>query len=120
MTPWTVACQAPLFMEFPRQEYWSGLPFSTPGDLPDPGIEPVSLVSPALQVDSLPDEPPGKPRKYTEEAKLAFWLLNEERISDPKERERERASLLLHMLFLLILRNLSNKKIFYLLGCNRS
>ena len=107
-------------MEFPRQEYWSGLPFSTPGDLPDPGIEPVSLVSPALQVDSLPDEPPGKPRKYTEEAKLAFWLLNEERISDPKERERERASLLLHMLFLLILRNLSNKKIFYLLGCNRS
>ena len=107
-------------MGMSRQEYWSELPCPSPGDLPDPGIEPVSLVSPALQVDSLPHEPPGKPRKYTEEAKLAFWLLNEERISDPKERERERASLLLHMLFLLILRNLSNKKIFYLLGYNRS
>ena len=40
--------QAPLTMEFPRQEYWGGLPFQTPGDLPDPGIEPVSLASPAL------------------------------------------------------------------------
>ena len=45
--------QAPLSMEFPRQEYWGGLPFQTPGDLPDPGIEPVSLASPALQADSL-------------------------------------------------------------------
>ena len=45
-------------MEFPRQEYWSGLPFPTPGDLPDPGIE---LGSPALQVDSLPAELPGQP-----------------------------------------------------------
>ena len=50
--------QAPLSMEFSRQEYWSGLPFSSPGDLPDPGIE---LMSPALQVDSLPSEPLGKP-----------------------------------------------------------
>ena len=48
VTPWTVAHQAPLSMVFPRQEYWSGLPFSPPGDLPDPGIEPVSLMSPAL------------------------------------------------------------------------
>ena len=46
-TPWTVARQAPLFMEFSRQEYWSGLPFPTP-DLPDPRIEPTSLMSPAL------------------------------------------------------------------------
>ena len=46
--PWTVARQAPLSMEFSRQEYWSGLPFPTPGDLPSPGIEPVSLESPAL------------------------------------------------------------------------
>ena len=45
---WTVACSAPLSMRFPRQEYWSGLPFPSPGDLPDPGIEPTSLVSPAL------------------------------------------------------------------------
>ena len=57
VTPWSVACQAPLSMEFSRQEYWSGLPFSSPGDLLDPGIEPVS---PAL-ADSLPPEPPGKP-----------------------------------------------------------
>ena len=54
MTPWTVACQAPLFMEFSRQEYRSGLPFPCSGDLPDPGIEPGS---PALQADSLPSEP---------------------------------------------------------------
>ena len=49
-TPWTVAHQAPLPMEFSRQAYWSGLPFPPPGDLPDPGIEPRS---PALQADSL-------------------------------------------------------------------
>ena len=47
-TSWTVACQAPLSMEFSRQEYWSGLPFPPPGDLPDPGIETVSLESLAL------------------------------------------------------------------------
>ena len=47
-TPWTVACQVPLSMGFPRQEYWSVLPFPPPGDLPNPGIETVSLGSPAL------------------------------------------------------------------------
>ena len=41
VTPWTTACQAPLSMGFPRQDYWSGLPFPSPGDLPDPGIEPA-------------------------------------------------------------------------------
>ena len=46
--PWTVAHQAPLSMGFSRQEYWSGLPFPSPGELPDPGIEPESLVSPSL------------------------------------------------------------------------
>ena len=50
MTPWTAAHQAPRFMRFSRQGYWSGLPFPSPGDLPNPGIEPVS---PALQADSL-------------------------------------------------------------------
>ena len=55
-TPWAVARQAPLFMEFPRQEYWNGEPFLSPGNLPDPGIEPGSLE---LQADSLPLEPPG-------------------------------------------------------------
>ena len=55
VTPYTVAHQAPLFMGFFTQEYWSGLPFPCPGDLPDLGIE---LRSPALQADSLPSEPP--------------------------------------------------------------
>ena len=52
-TPWTIACQTPLSMKFSRREYWSGLPFPSPGDLPDPGIKPRS---PALQADSLPTE----------------------------------------------------------------
>ena len=56
-TPWTIACQAPLSLGFFRQEYWSALPFPSPGDLPGLGIEPAS---PALEVDSLPSEPPGK------------------------------------------------------------
>ena len=53
LTPWTVACQAPLSMGFSRQEYWSGLPFPLPGDLPDPEIK---SGSPALEADSLPSE----------------------------------------------------------------
>ena len=56
--PWTVAHQAPPSMGFSRQEYWSGLPFPSPGDLPDPGIEPRS---PTLQADALTSAPPGKP-----------------------------------------------------------
>ena len=59
-TPGTVAYQAPPSMEFSRQEYWSGLPFSSPGDLPNPGIEPRS---PAFQVDALTSKPPGKPHQ---------------------------------------------------------
>ena len=78
----TVACQTLLSMEFFRQEHWSGLPFPPPGDLPDPGIEPTSLVSPALQVGSLPLEPPGKPSvflrteqmsKYTNKSENHFF-----------------------------------------------
>ena len=57
-TPWTVSCQSPLSMGFSRQEYWSRLPFPSPGDLPDPGIEPGS---PTLHADSLPSGPSGKP-----------------------------------------------------------
>ena len=60
-TPWTVARQAPLSTGFSRQEYWSGLPGPPPGELPDPGIEPTSLMSPAFpQVGSLRLAPPGK------------------------------------------------------------
>ena len=57
MTTWTEACPALLSMEFSKQQYWSGLPFPSPGDLPDPGTEPGS---PALQADILPPDPPGK------------------------------------------------------------
>ena len=57
-TPSTVALQAPVSVRFPRQEYFSGLPFASPGDLPDPEMDPGS---PALQADSLLSEPPGKP-----------------------------------------------------------
>ena len=61
VNPWIVPCQAPLSMGFPKQEYWSGLPFPSPGDLPNPGMEPRS---PALQADSLSSEPPGKPLNH--------------------------------------------------------
>ena len=58
MMPWTIVCQAPLSMGFPRQEYWNRLPFLFPGDLPHPGIQPAS---PALQPDSLPESHQGSP-----------------------------------------------------------
>ena len=61
LTLWTVAHQAPLSVEFPRQEHWSGVPFPPPGDLPDPGIEPTS---PALQADSLALSHHGSPLLY--------------------------------------------------------
>ena len=67
VTPWTVAYWTPRSMEFSRHEYWSGLPFPSPGDLPNPGIEPGS---PALQADTLLSEPPGKPTTYKEHLKL--------------------------------------------------
>ena len=60
MIPWTAAHQAPLSMGFPRQQYWSGLPFLPPGDLPHPGLKPSS---PTLQVDSLPLSYPGNPQE---------------------------------------------------------
>ena len=79
-TPWTVACQAPLSMEFSRQDYWSGLLFPSPGDLPHPGMEPGS---PALQADSLPTKPLGKSliwvlgiiSSFTDHNNLLRWQL---------------------------------------------
>ena len=65
-TPWTVAYQASLSMGFSRQEYWSGLPFPSPGDLPDSGIEPRSL---AVEADALTSEPPGKPKSFPQNVK---------------------------------------------------
>ena len=64
VTPWTVAHQAPLSMGFSRQKYWSGLPCSPPGFLPYPGIEPMSPIAPAVQVDSLPLSHQGSPSKH--------------------------------------------------------
>ena len=60
-TPWTVAYQAPLSMGFSTHEYWSGLPFPSPGDLPNSGIEPVFPVAPALAGRFFTSESPGKP-----------------------------------------------------------
>ena len=70
-TPWAVAHQAPLSKRFSRQEYWRGLPFPSPGDLPDPGIEPTF---PALQVDSLLSEPPGKSPQFSDTIKIQLSL----------------------------------------------
>ena len=60
-TPWTIAHQSPLSMVFPKQKYWSGLPFPTPGDHLNPGIKPVSLASPAFTGGFFTTAPPGKP-----------------------------------------------------------
>ena len=70
-TLWTVAHQAPPSVEFSRQEYCSGLPFPSPGDLPDPGIKPRS---PSLQADALPSEPPGKPPERSKLSQTSFLL----------------------------------------------
>ena len=67
-TPWAIACQSPLSMGFSRQEYWGGLPFPSPGDLSDPGIEPRS---PAMQADSLTTELWGKPNYMVDN--LIYW-----------------------------------------------
>ena len=77
-TQWSVAYQAPQSMGFSRQEYWSGLPFPSPGGLPDPRIE---LESPALQADALPSEPPGKANLYVIDCSASELLL--ETLHDP-------------------------------------
>ena len=80
-TLWTVACQT-LSMGFLWQEYWSVLPLPPPGDLPDPGIEPASPLSPALQADSLPTAPPGKHAdRYTRDEPEMMRLMSEENLS---------------------------------------
>ena len=67
-TPWTVACQAPVSMVFPKQKYWSRFPFPTPGDLPKPGTEPASLASPALAGELLTMAP----SRYSSNS-MTFW-----------------------------------------------
>ena len=75
-TPWTVVLQAPLSLGFSRQEYWSGLPFPAPGDLPNPGTEPVSPVSPALAGQVFTTEPPGKPLYYERWVRKIFIFVS--------------------------------------------
>ena len=79
--PWTVAHQAPLYMEFSRQEYWSGLPCPSPGNLPNPGVEPRC---PALQADSLLFELPGKPNSSLEQCN--FYLGLKELHKEPRHK----------------------------------
>ena len=69
-TPWTAAHQAPPFMEVSRKENWSGLPFPSPGDLPNPGIKPGSS---ALQADALPSESPENPKKIKRPMKIIYY-----------------------------------------------
>ena len=83
-TSWTVACQDPVSMGFSRQEYWSGLPFPHPGDLPDPGIEPESSASPALAGRFFTTEPPGLlefSRKVKKTQKSVFSLFSRNKIN---------------------------------------
>ena len=90
VTPWTAACQAPLSMGFPKQEHWNGLPFLSPGDLPDPGIESRSPVSPALAGGF--SELPGKPIK----AQALFALFAQELRIPVKLLTSYRCCLVLH------------------------
>ena len=71
-TPWTVAHQAPLSVGFPRLEYWSGLPFLTPQDLPDPGIKPVFLASPSLAGGFFTAVPAGRGLVSTQVSEIAL------------------------------------------------
>ena len=74
-TPWTVARQAPLYMGFSRQEYWSGLPCPSLGEIPDPGIKPTSFMSHLLwQVSSLSLAPLGKPKSYVSIVKRKYSI----------------------------------------------
>ena len=92
--PCTIAHQAPLSLGFPRQEYWSGLPFPSPGDLPDPRIEPGS---PALQADSVPSKPPGKPLGFSaRDSKLGGGHSNQGLHLNRPEPPRQGTRSLLH------------------------
>ena len=81
--PWNVACQPLLPMGFSRQESWSGLPFPPPGDLPNPGIEPASPVSPAMAGGFFNIEPPGKPRTLYRWGLISCWVAKEKYLQSP-------------------------------------
>ena len=83
--PWTVAHEAPPFIGFPRQEYWTQLPFTSPGDLPKPGTEPTS---PALQADSLPPSPWESPRCLVVSYKNRLAIRNRENVKEKEKTSR--------------------------------
>ena len=92
--PWTIAHQTPLSIESSRKEYWSGKPFSSPGDLPDPGIE---SGSPTLWADSLLSEPPGEPQPnvgHLQNVQLASYLVVKDGMLSPKTGSKTRMSIL--------------------------
>ena len=102
MTPWTTAHQAPLPMEFSRQEYSSGVPFPTPGHLPGPGLEPMSLVSPALAGGFFTTEPPGQPSLVVQWIKIHLPMKETQEMwvrslgqEDPLEKEMATCSSIL-------------------------
>ena len=84
-TSWTIDYQAPPSMGFSRQEYWSGLPFPSPGDLPNPRIKPKS---PALQGNALPSEPPGKPQEVTKAKAMAIGVAPWPQVTAGQEVQR--------------------------------
>ena len=83
VTPWTIAYHAPPSMGFSRQEYWSGLPFPSPGDLLNPGIKPGS---PALQADTLPSEPPGKTHTILDCCSITVVKIKTLKFIEPKSK----------------------------------
>ena len=85
VTLWTTAHQAPLPMGISRQEYWSGVPCPPPGDLLGPGIKPAPPALPALQVDSLPTEPPGKPSMQSTSCEILAWTKHKLESRLPRE-----------------------------------
>ena len=84
-TPWIVAHQLLLSMGFPRQEYWSGLPFPSPGDLPDPGMESVSPATPTLAGRFFTTESPGSPYSFTGLPKMLAWVFPLDGMEKPEQ-----------------------------------
>ena len=103
-TAWTVVYQASPSMGFSRQEYWNGLPFPSPGYLPDPGIEPGS---PTLEADALTSEPPGKP--LSTKSSMLYHVVIDSTCSFKNVQSRSKYGLMLSILILHIMMSKSNK-----------
>ena len=137
VTPWTVAHQAPLSMELSRQEYWSGLPFLTPGDLLDPGIKPMTLMSPAVAGRFFTTAPPRKPmyrdlklslKIKTEITKISRVFISSREIGNVKNETAEEAVGVLVLFYYLLwllgawvfaLKILNSTQVWYLLQLKR-